>query len=401
MAHPSQAPAADRIDFDSLNEAVLRERPSVKWRHFPEDVLPCWVADMDFPPAEPVRSAIAEFARAGDLGYPPQTGLPGLREAVAERLTLEHDLRTEPEQVQSLPGIITGLYLACQALAGPGEGVVVQPPVYPPFMQAVENSSRRLIRNPMRETDRGWRFDLADLESRITPATRLLMLCNPQNPTGRVFRREELEGLAEVVLRHRLWVVSDELHADLVLEGRHVPFASLGDEVAQRTLTLYGPTKAFNIAGLKIGFAVSANAALLERIREAGRGLVVPGNVLAQAATLAAYREGGPWLEHTVAYLRENRRFFAEFVASEIPGVGLRAPEGTYLAWLDFRSLGLDGPAAEYLLEHARVGLNSGADFGPGVEPGYEGFARLNFATSRPILQEVLERIRKALLAHD
>ncbi|MEX2540402.1 MAG: PatB family C-S lyase [Trueperaceae bacterium] len=399
MSHP----------FDALAEETLRARPSVKWRHFPEDVLACWVADMDFPPAEEILRAVTDFVAAGDLGYPPMTGLAGLREAVCDRLAERHGLSLEPDDLQALPGIIPGLNLACSVLAGPEEGVIVQPPVYPPFMSAVHGNGRELVYNPMREGEEGWEFDLEGLERAVKPSTRLLMLCNPQNPTGRVFRRDELEALAEVVLRHRLWVVSDELHADLVLgdaaangrsvgrELRHVPFAALGAEVAQRTLTLYGPTKAFNIAGLKIGFAMSRNRELMERLRLAASGLVASGNVLAQAATLAAYRQGDSWLDGTLDYLRGNRAALLEFTARELPGVRLHAPQGTYLAWLDFRGSALGGPAADFLLERARVGLNSGVDFGPDLEPGLEGFARLNFATSRRLLMRALGRIRDTL----
>lgn len=391
--------------FDTLTEEMLRARPSVKWQWFPEDVLACWVADMDFPPAAEVRRAIAEFAEAGDLGYPPKDGLTGLLESVSERLASRYGLSLAPDEIHTMPGIIPGLYLACLTLAGPGEGVVVQPPIYPPFIKAVKDTGRVLVSNPMLETDSGWRFDLEGLERSITPATRLLMLCNPQNPTGRVFSRDELVALAEVVLRHRLWVVSDELHADLTLDGEHVPFASLSPEVAQRTLTLYGPTKAFNIAGLKIGFAFSHNAALLERVRTAGQGLVVPGNAVAQSATLAAYRHGDEWLENTLAYLRGNRDALVDFVRRELPGVSVRETEGTYLAWLDFRESGLPEAAAPFLLERAKVGLNAGNDFRPDPDSHHDRdvgidlapFARLNFATSRPIMMRALERIRDAL----
>lgn len=387
--------------YDALSEKQLRERPSNKWRRYPADVLACWVADMDFPPAPEIRQAIADFAMAGDLGYPPQGGIAGLSETVCGRLAHRYGLTVEPEDLQALPGVVPGLYLASAVLAGPGEGVVVQPPIYPPFMAAVRNTGREIVYNPMREGKTGWKFDLADLERKIEPSTRLLMLCNPQNPTGRVFSREELEGLAAVVLRHRLWVVSDELHADLVLPGpsgrRHLPFASLGPEIAQRTLTLYGPTKAFNIAGLKIAFALSHNKEMMERIRTFGRGFVVAGNVLAQAATIAAYRQGDAWLEDTLEYLRGNRDALVDFVRKELPGVRVHSPEGTYLAWLDFREIELGKPAADFLLAEARIGVNPGSDFGPDDESDLHGFARLNFATSRPILMDALARIRDAL----
>lgn len=385
--------------FDALSEEALRERTSVKWNHFPQEVLPCWVADMDFPVAREIRERIADFASAGDLGYPPKGGLPGLREAVADRLTERHALAVEPDQIKVLAGVIPGLNLACRALAGPGEGVVVQPPIYPPFMGAIKASGRQAVWNPMVEGTAGWELDLDGLEEAIEPSTRLLMLCNPQNPTGRVFRRDELERLAEIVLRHRLWVVSDELHADLALFGRHIPFASLDPEVAQRTLTLYGPTKAFNIAGLKIGFAFSANRELLAAVDRAGRGMVVAGNVLAQVAAIAAYRDAGGWLGDTSDYLRANRDELVDFIRLRLPGVRLNPPEGTYLAWLDLRDCDLPVPAAQFLLENAKVGLNAGGDFGPEGERSYDGFARLNFATSRALLLAALGRMRSALTA--
>lgn len=382
--------------FNSLKVAELRKRPSVKWQYFDEDVIPCWVADMDFTPSKAITDAMANYAAAGDLGYPPQNGLPGLREAVAERLGARHGLAVEPDQMQVLPGAIPGLYLASLTMAGPGEGVVVQPPVYPPFMSAVRDTGREIVWNPMVATDHGWRLDLEGLEEAITPATRVLALCNPQNPTGRVFERGELEQLARIVLRHRLWVVSDELHADLILEGKHVPFASLSPEIARRTVTLYGPTKAFNMAGLKISFAFSHNAALLERLASAGQGLVVPGNALAQAATLAAYASGDEWLDEALTYLRANRDFLVEFVRKELPRAKVWPTQGTYLAWLDLSGYDLQPSAAEYLLERARVGVSAGSMFGAG-NSDLNGFVRLNFATSREILREVLTRIRDSL----
>src|SRR5690606_11125484 len=271
-----------------------------------------------------------------EFGYPPMTGVPGLLDAVQERLADLYGYRVPQERITQLPGIIPGLYLAVRTLAGPADEVIVQPPAYPPFMQATNQSHRKLVYNPMVVRAGRWELDLEGLERMITPATRLLIFCNPQNPTGRVFTRAELERLAEIVLEHRLWVVSDELHADLTLDGRHIPFASLSPEVAERTVTLYGPTKAFNIAGLKVGCMIAGSDALNERLRAAGT-MLPPPNVLAQVATLAAYRHADGWLESTLDYLRGNREVVARFVEQELPGVEFIPPEGTYLAWLDFR----------------------------------------------------------------
>jgi cysteine-S-conjugate beta-lyase len=380
--------------FDAVTEAHMREKPCAKWRRYPDEVLPLWVADMDFPVAECVKRAIRAQLDDENLGYPPAGGLPDLREAVVDRLRDRHGLEVGVDHVHPLPGIIPGLVLGAMVGAGPDEEVVIQPPVYPPFVGAIRHGGRRVLENPMIETDDGYRLDLDGLRASITPATRAIMLCNPQNPTGRVFTRAELGALAEVALEQRLWVISDELHADLVLGGEHVPFASLSPEVAQRTLTLYGPTKAFNVAGLKIGFAVTHNAGLLARLQKTAGYLVPPPSCPSQRAAIAAYREGDAWLAETLEYLRGNRDHLAARLAAEAPEIGFRPPEGTYLAWLDLRRLGLAERQDEALLA-AGLGLNDGATFGSGGA----GFARLNFATSRAILDAAIDRLA-ALARH-
>jgi len=375
--------------FDAPTEADLRAKPAAKWLRYDPDVLPVWVADMDFPPAEPVRRALHAHLDHGSYGYPPFGGVPGLVDALAERLATRFDWHVPREAVHPLAGIIPGLFLGTLATTGPGEQVVVQPPIYPPFFAAIRQTQRAVLENPMRDDGTRFVMDLDQLRAAITPATRAIMFCNPHNPTGRVFSRAELEALAEVVLEHRLWMISDELHADLVFDGRHVPFASLSPEVAQRTITLYGPTKAFNLAGLKVGFLVAENPALLARVKEVA-GYFLPGvNVLGQVAALAAFREGGPWLDAALAYLRGNRDHLLARLAAEAPAVRAYAPEGTYLVWLDFRAAGLGDDPAAALLERGRVGLNAGADYGTGGA----GFARFNVATSRRILDAAIDRL--------
>jgi len=375
--------------FDAPTEADLRAKPAAKWLRYDPDVLPVWVADMDFPPAEPIRRALHAHLDHGSYGYPPFGGVPGLVDALAERLATRFDWHVPREAVHPLAGIIPGLFLGTLATTGPGEQVVVQPPIYPPFFAAIRQTQRAVLENPMRDDGTRFVMDLDQLRAAITPATRAIMFCNPHNPTGRVFSRAELEALAEVVLEHRLWMISDELHADLVFDGRHVPFASLSPEVAQRTITLYGPTKAFNLAGLKVGFLVAENPALLARVKEVA-GYFLPGvNVLGQVAALAAFREGGPWLDAALAYLRGNRDHLLARLAAEAPAVRAYAPEGTYLVWLDFRATGLGDDPAAALLERGRVGLNAGADYGTGGA----GFARFNVATSRRILDAAIDRL--------
>lgn len=387
--------------FDDVMLEALREKSCLKWTHYPEthperpDILPLWVADMDFPPAEPIVNALAERAKSGNLGYPAGylTGEPGLRAALVSWLSERHGWRVAEDDIWPVHGIIPGLYLGALGCASAGESIILQSPLYPPFINAVGDTGRTAQYNPLQWTGTRWELDFAGLEALITPETRVLMFCNPHNPTGRVFTRSELETLAEIVLRHRLWVVSDELHSDLVYPGhRHIPFASLGDEIAARTVTLMGPTKTFNIAGLKIGFLITQNAALRERLKRVGAGLVTPPNVMAQTATKAAYTEGGAWLSGALGYLQENRDRVTRFAETHLPGGAYAAPEGTYLAWLDLRGLDLGDALYDRLLA-CGVGLNEGHHNGPGGE----GFARLNFATSTAIVEEALSRLRTGL----
>jgi cysteine-S-conjugate beta-lyase len=379
---------SERSRFDAVTESQLRAKACAKWHAFPDDVLPLWVADMDFPVADEIKAAVKDQLDVDDLGYGPKTGLPGFRESLVERLATRFDWHVDVDDVRPLPGIVPGIHLAALALAGPGDELVVQPPVYPPFYSAVLNAGRCVLENPMLVQGGHYTLDTEGLRHAITPATRGVILCNPQNPTGRVFTRAELEALAEVVLEERLWVISDELHADLVLDGRHIPFASLSPEVAQRTMTLYGPTKAFNIAGLKVGFAIAQNRALLDRLGAVATTLLPGPTTLSQRAAIAAYREGGAWLDATLAYLRANRDHLVARLGAEAPAVKVRSPEGTYLAWLDLRALGL-GTGLDAALHEAGVALNDGTTFGTGGE----GHARLNFATSRTILDAALDRI--------
>ena len=380
--------------FD-LTEEQLRQRTGTKWNHFPNDVLPLWVADMDFRIAEPIRAAIREYADCDDFGYPLGSGIPGLLDAVAGHLERNHGVSYAPEQIYPASGINPNLYLGIQALSGPGDEVVLQPPIYPPFRMAVESTGRKVLENPMQQLNGRWELDFGQLEQAITPATRVLVLCNPQNPTGRVFTRDELSRLAEIALRHNLWVISDELHSDLVLSGKHIPFATISDEIAQRTITLFGPTKTFNIAGLKIGFAMSHNQQLLDRLKQQASGLLTPPNVLAQAAARAAFNECADWHARTLDYLRSNCKLLSELVASELPGVKYTPGEGTYLAWPDFRDVIAPEELDAFLLEQAKVAVNSGASFGTGGS----GFVRLNLATSAEIIREAVGRISRALAA--
>ncbi|MDZ7705445.1 MAG: PatB family C-S lyase [Trueperaceae bacterium] len=389
MAHP----------FDQLELSTLQQRKSMKWQRFDDDILPLWVADMDFPTAPAIANALAERAHSGNLGYPMgylSGGEPGVIEAITARQQTKHQWSVAADDVWLINGIIPGLYLSCLACSSPGDEVIVQSPIYPPFMMAINNTGRVPRYNPLRWDGEQWSIDFEQLETLVTPATRLLMLCNPHNPTGRVFTRDELEQLADFALRHRLWIVSDELHSDLVYrEAKHIPIASLGDEVAARTMTLFGPTKTFNIAGLKMGIAVSSNHDLLGRYKHHATGLVSPPNVMAQTAILAAYTEAEAWLGETLTYLDTNRRVVVDFIRTRLPQVRVAMPEGTYLAWLDFTALNIDN-LYDTLEQDCKLALNAGPSYGPGGE----GFARLNFATATHIVEEALERLEHGLRPH-
>lgn len=375
--------------FASVTEASMRARPSGKWTRYDPDVLPVWVADMDYPPAPVIREALEQQLASGSYGYPPFGGYPGLRDVVAARMGTHFNWQVASDDVHPLSGIIPGLFLGTMATTGPGEQVVVQPPIYPPFFTAIKQSGRVVLENPMVERNGRFEMDLDQLRAAITPATRSIMFCNPHNPTGRVFSRAELEALADIVLEHRLWVISDELHADLIFDGKHIPFASISPEIAQRTITLYGPTKTFNIAGFKIGFLITQNPALMTRVKEIA-GYFLPGvNVMGQVAALAAFQHGAPWLNAALDYLRSNRDHLLTRLKNETPNVKAYAPEGTYLVWLDFRHTPLGDNPAEVLLEKGRVGLNAGLDYGSGGA----GFARFNVATSRALLDAAIDRM--------
>jgi len=390
------APPFELPELERLDVARLRRRRGEKWQLYPPDVLPAWVAEMDFPLAAPIRRVVEEALAAEDLGYPINPRPQDLPTVFAARMEERFGWRVDPQQVEVLTDVVQGIYVVLDRFAAPGEGVVVQTPVYPPFLHAVRETGRRLVENPLVDGPARYEIDLDGLRAAIDPATRVLLLCNPQNPTGRVFARRELEALAELALRHGWVVVSDEIHADLVYAAagvQHLPFATLAPEVEARTITLTSATKAFNIAGLRCAIAHFGSAELRQRFNSLPRHVRGGVGSLGLAATAAAWRESQPWLDAVLSHLEGNRAFVAEFVQRALPDVGHHPPEAGYLAWLDCRRLGLGPSPQRFFLERAKVALSAGEAFG---RPG-EGFARLNFATSRALLGEILERMAKAL----
>lgn len=374
-------------DFDEILDR--RHTASLKWQRYAgRDILPMWVADMDFKAPPAVLAALKERFDHGILGY----SLPSeeLAATVVEYLARYYGWRIEPDWLIWLPGLVTGLNVACRAVGRAGEAVLTCTPVYPPFLTAPPQSERRLITAPLIDTGQEWQMDFAALRAAVTPDSRLFLFCNPQNPTGRVYSRRELEEVAAFCLRHDLLLCADEIHCDLVLDHdkKHIPMASLDPEIARRTITLMAPSKTYNIPGLGASFAIISDSRLRGRFQQAMTGIVPHVNVMGLVAALAAYRDSGEWRRALLKYLASNRDLVEQEVG-RIPGLTMRHVEATYLAWLDTRKAGLVEPGRFF--EAAGVGLSDGAEFGG------PGFVRLNFGCPRALLTEALARMQKAL----
>lgn len=376
-----------RYDFDTVLDR--RNTASEKWdRYQGRDIIPMWVADMDFRSPPAVIEALHARVEHGVFGY---THAPEeLAEVIKAVFRRDYGWQIETEWLVWLPGLVTGLNVACRAVGGAGDEVLTFTPVYPPFMSAPSLSQRSLLKVPLRLTGEGWGWDQGELERAVTPRTRLMLLCNPHNPVGRVWSDAELGRLAALAECHDLVICSDEIHAGLVLDSdrRHIPIAALAPEIARRTITLHAPSKTFNIPGLGCAFAVISDDSLRRSFRRAMGRIVPHVNTLGYTAALAAYSQGEPWRQELIAYLRGNRDLLARELATQ-PGLTMAHVEATYLAWIDVRPSGIAAPIAFF--EQAGVGLSDGADFdGP-------GFVRLNFGCPRSLLSEALNRMRRAL----
>lgn len=377
-------------DFDRVIDRTVAA--SVKWQRYPEGVLPLWVADMDFVSPQPVVEAIHRRAEHRLFGY--SSAPPDLKDVIRERLRRLYNWTVEEEEIVFVPGVVTGLNLAFLICTVPGERVIAQPPVYFHFLDDPVRRGRLLADPPLVQKGGAYEIDFDAFEAAITPETRIFLLCNPHNPVGRVFHRDELERLAEICLRHDIVICSDEIHCDLLYPGHpHVPIASLAPEVAARSITLMAPSKTFNLAGLGFAFAVIKDGTLRKRWEEAARGIVPWIPIMGYEAALAAYKSGQEWLDQVLVYLKGNRDLVASFVTERLPGLCVSEAEGTYLAWFDCRESGISGNPFNFFLEEAKVALNDGAEFGKGGE----GFVRLNFACPRSRLVEALERMERAL----
>ncbi|MDT7622010.1 MAG: cysteine-S-conjugate beta-lyase [Pseudonocardiales bacterium] len=396
MRHQAAESDGDPYGFNSLSTDWLRSKASVKWHRPGADVLPAWIADMDFPLAPPVRAALDAVLDRGDLGYPEWfDGTPPLAEVFARRMAERYDWAPDPAHARTFDDLIQIVQLVLHLTTAPGDGVALHVPNYPPFLQTLDEMNRPPVPIPMEPAAGGWTFDPGRLADAATEGRcRTLLLVNPQNPTGRVFTRSELAGIAEVVVEHDLLVVVDEVHADLAYPpNQHIPFASLGPEVAERTVTISSATKAFNMAGVRCAIGHFGPPTLRATLAAQPKDLFGVVGVLGMAATVAAWTDSDDWLAGVRVHLRANRDLLAELLADQLPGVRFRSPEATYLAWLDCRELGLAAEPAEFFRTRAGVELSPGPDFGPGGV----GYARLNFATSAGILTEIVDRMSRAV----
>lgn len=371
-----------------FDEPLDRTKSSCeKWDKYKgQDVIPAWVADMDFKSPPCVIEALQKRVAEGAFGY---TAIDDeTLEVIISFVKKHYSWEIQKEWLVFTHGVVTSMNIACKAVGG--ESVLTTTPIYPHFIKAPKNAGQNVIAIPMIEKDLRWTIDFEKLEHFITPTCKLFMLCNPYNPSGTVLSKMELEKLASICLKHDLVVCSDEIHADLILTPnlKHIPIASLNDAIAQKSITLMAPSKTFNIAGLQASFAIIPNAKLRETFKRTMGNTVGGVNLLAITATKAAYMYGEPWLKELRIYLKENLTMVEDFVAQN-PTLKLLHQDATFLAWIDASALHVKSPY-EFFLQHG-VGLSDGKPFGD------ENFVRLNFGTTKTLLQAILTRMQNAM----
>lgn len=378
------------MQYDFSSKIDRPHTGSLKWDKFANtDTLPFWVADMDFASAPEILDALKARIDHGVFGY--TIPYASVIEEVLAYLKRVHGYTPAAESLVWLPGLVPGLNVASAAFGQAGDAVMTATPIYPPFLSAPKNQKRTLLTNALVWDDTRYTFDWDGMEATVTPETRMFILCNPHNPVGRVYSREELEHIADFCARHDLVLCSDEIHCDLILDSdaKHICTATLGDAVTQRTITLMAPSKTYNIPGLACSFAIIENPELRSAFKRAAEGFITEVNALGYAGCAAAYRMGEPWRLQLIEQLRRNRDTLYAFFEEHIPQIELRPMQATYLAWLDVSALKLPDPAAHF--ERYGVGLSSGSFFGD------RRFLRFNFGCPHAMLMEGLERMKKAV----
>jgi cystathionine beta-lyase len=377
-------------DFDAPRLVDLRQRRSAKWREYDGDVLPVWIAESDVPLAEPVARALHEAVDRGDTGY---AHPDELRETVIAWIGRVYGWRIADDDVLVLPDVMTGVAEVLRVVTGPGDGVVINPPVYPPFAATVTQVGRRVVEVPLTPGADGWSLDVDGLERAFAAGARAYLLCSPHNPVGAVWPADVLADVARLAARYDVTVLADEIHAPLTLPGAdHTPYPLVSPEAAGHSVLLTSASKAWNLAGLKCAAAVAGSLRMRDALDRTDPHLRWGVGHLGALAMIAALRDGSDWLNALLAHLDRNRALLAKLLADHLPGVGYRPPQASYLTWLDCRTLGLGpDPAAAFL--RSGVALSSGHGFGP---PG-EGFARLNIATTGALVEEAVRRMARAV----
>ena len=381
----------DRTDYHSEKWDELKG----KFGDIPEDVLPMWVADMEFRAPKPVIEAIKKTAEHGIYGY---TSRPdSYYQAIIDWMEKRHNWKVKKDWLAFSPGVVPALSIIIRAFTQPGDKVIVQPPVYYPFFRIIENNGCHVVNNPLKLSNRKYFMDYDDLERKIDdPRVKLLILCSPHNPVGRVWQKEELIILGEICLEHKIMVISDEIHADILFKGyKHIPFASISPAFAHHSITCTAPSKTFNLAGLQTSTIIIPNKKYYKTYNNALDSLALDeNNVFGLVALEAAYRYGEEWFEQLSSYLNENLEFLMKYFKEKIPKIEVIKPEGTYLVWLDCRQLGLSAKDLNnFMLNKARVALDDGYWFGTEGE----GFMRMNIACPRSVLEKALRRIEGAV----
>lgn len=383
--------------FDEIVER--RNTSSLKWdytgvRFGRADVLPMWVADMDFKSPAPVIEAIKRRAEHGVYGY---TGASErLCDAIAGWMKRRHDWTTDTGWIVHSPGVVTSVIVSVLAFTNEGDKVLIQTPVYYPFFSSIKDNKRQLVTNPLKDNNGYYEIDFEDLEKKLSDGVKMMIFCSPHNPIGRVWKSDELYRVSELCTKYNVLLVSDEIHSDLVFKGyKHIPIASLSEETASNTITLISPTKTFNLAGLSESVAIIPDSGIRSRFRttleRTGAGML---NIFGLTASEAAYTECEGWLSDLLLYLEDNLNVLTSYFENNIPGIKVIRPEATYLAWLDCRNIPLpEGKLKEFFTFKAGVALNDGVTFG---KEG-SGFMRINFACPRTLLQEGLEKIENAV----
>jgi len=366
-----------------------------EWMFKTNDVLPLWVADMDFRTPDFIVDAIKKRAGHEIFGYTFKSD--SYFESIIGWMKRRHNWEIKKEWISFSPGVVAGLTLAVETFSKPGEEVIVQPPVYFPFFDCVKGTKRKMIENPLKPDNGRYTFDFEDMKSKITEKTKLLMLCNPQNPGGMVWTKAELEELSNICLENNIMVISDEIHSDLIFDGhKHIPFATISEEAANNCIIFMAPSKTFNVAGLSSSMAIIPNKTKFARYeRTLGVGHLRMGNIFGSVALEAAYTHGDEWLEQMLEYLWKNYQLLEDFFKNKLPKVKVMKPEATYLVWLDFTAYGMnDDELTKFVVEQAKVGLNNGGRFGTGGD----GWLRINIGCPRSVLEDALKRLEKAFM---